>query len=227
MVIGMTADSTPAQTDLRSLCAQLLPRLAVDRVSSAARVQELDDAIRDADAWEHRRAAKLDRDRRCYRIGAALEPQGGLDLDDLFLSGIDQLGAHAILLLAAVALKSPADAYLSDLLRRLSRTPAGRIIRDWGVWARWHWLADLYRDEVIAFERSLKGRDPKASWRRRRPTPRQDYLVTELARYLQLARPEFATSGEAHDWLYKLGGNPRFQQAPELPPLPSVRDLVS
>lgn len=218
-------DATLRPSALPALTAQLLPQLQSERSAAIARVQTLDDAIRDAQAWDHRRAAKLDRDRRCYRLGAALEPQGGLDLDDVFVTGFDVLGAHALVLLVAVALKAPPLTSETDLKKQLARMPAGRLIRGWGVWARWHWLARLYHEEVTAFENGPHGRDPDAPWRPKPPRKEQLYLALELGRYLQVVTPAFATRGDAHDWLLRLEGNPRFRECPELPPIPGLDEL--
>ena len=188
-------------------------------------MQALDDAIRDAEAWLFRRAAKSDSDRRRYRLGAAFESQNGLDLDDVFLAGMDQLGGLGVLLMAAAAARLPADAYLSDILKAMSRTDAGRAARAWGVWAKWQWLRSLYEQAVDGFENSHAGRDPNAAWRKRRPTRRQQYLVMEICRLLLIAVPLFASSGDAHDWLKARGGNPRFKSPPPLPPIPSREEL--
>lgn len=192
-----------------------------------ARVQNLEAAVTDADMWLRRRAARHQRDRLCYRLGAALEPAGGLQVDDVFLSGLDLLGGHGVALLAAAALAAPGGTSLSELMVRMAPTKAGRIVRDWGAWSRFTWLRDLYRQVVADFEASPAGRDPRRSWRKAAPTARQQYLVGELARFLQLDRPEFVCRGDVHDWLRVGGGNPRFQVRPELPPLPTLADLTA
>ena len=94
-----------------------------------------------------------------------------------------------------------------------------------GAWSRFTWLRELYRQVVADFQASSARRDPRRSWRKAAPTARQHYLVGELARYLQLDRPELVCRGDAHDWLLVQGGNPRFQVRPELPPLPLLQDL--
>ena len=164
---------------------------------------------------------------RRARVGAALEPTGGLEVDDVFLSGLDLLGGHGVALLAAAALAGPGGTSLSELMLRIARTDAGKVIRAWGVWSRFTWLRDLYQTAVLAFENSVAGRNPCGSWRKDAPTARQAYLAVELARFLQLEQPALATKGEAHDWLYTHGGNPRFLSRPDLPQLPSREELQS
>ena len=112
--------------DLPALYTALLARLGATRADLAARIQDLDEAVRDAEMWLHRRAARHERDRRCYRLGAALEPAGGLQIDDVFLSGLDLLGGHGVALLAAAAVAAPGGTSLSELIVRMAPTRAGR-----------------------------------------------------------------------------------------------------
>ena len=197
--------------DLSALYEPLLAKLKVESTACHARVRQLEEAIQEAETWSSRRAARQARDRACYRLGAALEPTGGLAVDDVFLSGLDLLGGHGVALLAAAAASAPEGASLSELMLRLAWTDAGKVIRAWGVWSRFTWLRDLYRTAVLAFENSVAGRNPLGSWRRDPPTARQAYLAVELARFLQVAKPELANKGEAHDWLHNNGGKPRCQ----------------
>ena len=132
----MTPQDRPPDTALSVLYSPLLAQIETQLASCEEKVQDLEEAVREAEAWQRRRAARQDRDKACYRIGAALEPQGGLALDDVFLTGLDKLGAHGLALLAAQALVTPGGASLSELMMSVSRTPAGRIVREWGVWAR-------------------------------------------------------------------------------------------
>ena len=218
-------DQSPADT-LAALYGPLVAKAAASRAACEARVQVLDDAIREATMWSSRRAASHARDRSCYRLGAAFEPAGGLAIDDLALSGVDALGAHGVALLAAQALVSPGVASLSDLILGISRGKAGRCLRAWGVWARFNWLKALYEREVTEFESSPAGRDKARSWRRKPVKAEQAYLILELARYLQLEPPEPRNRGAAHDWLLEQGGNPRFMAPLERPPLPTLSDLL-
>jgi hypothetical protein len=190
------------------------------------RVQDLDSAIVDAEAWQHRRAAKSAVDRAQYRLGGAFAPGGRLlDIDDVHLAGLDALGGTALALLAVILLQHPQDS-LSAAICRLQRTRAGRMVRNVGVWARAVWLSDLYRAVVIDFETSAVGRDPDAGWRRLQPTVRQQYLALELARLNELALPAFRTRGEAHIWLQQQGGRADILTPPPLPPLPTTMDVV-
>lgn len=221
----MADHDEPPLSALAALYAPLLATLVDQRDRGRVRMQKLEDVQREAAMWAHRRAAKHHRDRCCYRLGAAFEPEGGLALDDVFVSGVDLLGAHGLVLLAAEALRAPEGTSVSELMMRLSKTAAGKTVRAWGVWSRFTWLRNLYHDEVEAFENSPAGRDPKRSWRKEPATANQTYLTMELARALQVAVPEHANRGAAHDWLLAQGGNPRFQVHPDLPQLPSPADL--
>ena len=205
-----------------------LTAIAVVALDAARqRVQSLDDAISDAEAWQHRRAAKSAIDRARYRLGAAFEPGGRLgEIDDLVLTGLDVLGATALVLLGALMLQHPGDT-LSDAICRLQRTTAGRAVRASGVWTRRVWLSAEYTHVVVAFEASQAGRDPKAAWRSHKPTVRQQYLVLELSDMLQVEQPVLATKGQAHDWLKRAGGRFDILKPPPMPPLPRIEDLAA
>lgn len=210
-----TTDSKPLDRRL----AELLVATRDLRVSEEAHANLLDEEIREAESWSMRRAARHERDRACYRAGAAFSPSGGPDFDDIALCGMDHLGAHGVLLLAETALRHP-ELPLSALLRHLFQSEAGAAIRAWGVWRRWHWLADFYRAETEAFLASKKGRDPRQRWRREKVTVNQEHLIREISRYLQIVRPTFIDRGAAFDWIRDAGGNPRFRDAPACPPRP-------
>ncbi|WP_174279458.1 hypothetical protein [Sphingomonas bacterium] len=190
------------------------------------RAAELEKLIHDAQAREHRRAAFNARDASCYRLGSAFEPTGGLDLDPVAVAGLMALGATGLLLLVRVALASP-DASLAEHLRALFRSRAGRAIRAWGVWSRWHWLRALYLHQTEVFLNSPSGRDPKARWRAKPPTAEQTYLVTQISLDLQLQPRSFATRGEAFDWIQAAGGNPRFRTEAGKPDLSEVAELLA
>ena len=206
-------------TDLNAAALRLAFALDGHIVSNDARSQTLDVLIREFENWQHRRAAHSARDRGCYRTGAALEPYGGHLLDDVALSGLDHLGAVGLVLLVQIAVDYPGLS-LSELLTKLFQSPHGTMVRQWGEWSRWHWLRALAHQETVAFLATKKGRDPKARWRNEEVTARQSYLILELARVLEIMAPEFATRGDAFDWIRAEDGNPRFHTAPPVPPLP-------
>lgn len=197
--------------------AALLYSLAASQEGKAdTRVSELEKLIHDAAAREHRRAAFNARDKACYRLGGAFEPVDGLGLDPTMLAGFLALGSIALLLLVQVALKQP-DASIAVLLSRLSRSPAGRLVRAHGVWVRWRWLQRLYVEETAAFLQSKKGRDPKARWRTEKVTANQAYLIEQICLLLELEGRRFADRGDAFEWIKSHGGNPRFTQEPKKP----------
>lgn len=213
------APPTVAAADLQNAALRLVFTLDGHKVSNDARIQNLDELIREFETWQHRRAAHSARDRACYRAGAALEPYGGHFLDDVALSGLDHLGAVGLVLLVQIAVQYPGLS-LSGLLAKLFQSTHGVVVRHWGEWSRWHWLRELIHQETVAFLATEKGRDPKARWRNEEVTARQSYLILELARVLEIMAPEFATRGDAFDWIRAEGGNPRFHTPPPAPPLP-------
>lgn len=215
------APPTVAAAELNDAALELAAMLDGYIVSNNARTQALNELIREFETREHRRAEHSARDRGCYRTGAALEPNGGHLLDDIALSGLDHLGAVGLLLLLEVAAGDRALS-LSQLLAKLFRSRHGEIIRQWGEWSRHHWLGPLVHQETVDFLKTKAGRDPKASWRSDTVTPRQSYIILEFARIFQIMAPEFATRGEAFDWIREQGGNPRFLSPPATPALPDI-----
>lgn len=212
------------QTDTRALnlrLAELLLATGEQRVADAARANQLDAEIREAESWSMRRAARHERDRACYRLGSAFEPGEALDLDDVALCGLDHLGIHGLMMLAEMGIRHPGLS-LSGLLRKLFEGESGPMVRAWGVWRRWHWLADFYHAETDTFLASRKGRDPRQLWRRGKVSVNQEHLIREISRYIQLVPPVFPDRGAAFDWIRDAGGNPRFRDVPPRPPLPAL-----
>lgn len=218
MTDALQSQPIPALADLS---IQLLAALEHRQIANTAREQDLDEALREARTWAHRRAARSERDRGCYRVGAALEPNDGHLIDDLFITGLDHLGAFGVALLTNIALQHPGES-LSGLLRNLLASPVGNLIREWGVWGRRTWLRNLYWQETVDFLTSKKGMDPRQRWRDEQVTAQQAYLAGEIGRWLKLAVPNFANRGEAFEWIRRKGGNPRFLEPPTKPPLPSI-----
>lgn len=208
----------PALADLAN---QLLALLDDRAVANEAREEELAELIREAETSIHRRAARNERDRGCYRVGAALEPNQGHRLDDIFLTGMDHLGSIGVALLAETALAHPGES-LSGLLRILSETEQGNHVREWGIWGRGTWNRKLYIWETEGFFRTKKGQDPQQGWRRQNVTRRQLYLISEICRCLIVLEPAPANRGEAYEWIKVNGGNPRFSNPPPVPPLPKL-----
>lgn len=154
--------------------------------------------------------------RPAIRLGGAFEPTSGLDLDPVTLTGFLSLGSIALLLLVRQAVDAP-EAAIVDLLAQLFRSPAGRVIRDHGVWVRWNWLRELYVAKTQDFFASRKGCDPKARWRSEKPTVNQIYIAAQICLDLQLEPRTFANRGEAFDWITLKEGNPRFAHEPAKP----------
>lgn len=211
----------PAPPALADLTRQLLALLDGRAVENGAREEELEELIREAETSIHRRAVRSERDRGCYRVGAAFEPTKGHLLDDIFLTGVDHLGSIGVALLAETALAHPGES-LSGLLRMLSETEQGARVRDWGVWGRGTWNRQLYLWETEGFFETKKGSDPKQKWRADTVTRRQLYLIGEICRCLVVLEPKPANRGEAYEWIKVNGGNPRFSSPPPVPALPKL-----
>jgi hypothetical protein len=220
------APSPPvAQGDLIRAASTLAALLADMSASNQAHQQELEQLIRETQTYLHRRAANNARDKACYRIGGALEPNKGHLLDDVALSGFDHLGAFGLLLLLPIALANPGES-LSGLLRLLFASEVGASIREWGVWSRLTWLHKLYWQETIGFLQTEKGSDPKQGWRSEKPTARQKHLIREIAHAFDELEPKFARRGDAFEWIKAQGGNPRFHTPPPMPTLPKLPEVA-
>lgn len=215
----VSAEPAPAKQprgDLKITAALLYSSIEQHRSRCETRIADLDLLIREAETREHRRAAYIARDRDAYRLGGAFEPLDGFGLDDIQLTGFLALGTVGVLMLAKEALAHPSFSIV-ELLTRLFLSKAGRIIRAHGVYVRWQWLAKLYIAETERFQNSEKGQDPLQTWRSANPTTNQTYLVVEICRFLQIKQPTLADCGAAHDWISRMGGNPRFIEGP--PPI--------
>lgn len=217
--------ATDRSNRLKVSAATLYALVQTQGAQVAKRTASLDLLIHEAQAREHRRAAFNQRDKACYRLGGAFEPTGGLDLDPVALSGLLSLDLTAVVLLAQHAIEQPNLSFV-ELIGRLFRSPSGRVVRDHGAWERWNWLRNLYVKETETFFASRKGRDPKARWRKEKPSVDQRYLVEEICLDLQLEHRSFANRGEAHDWIKKQGGNPRFTREPARPDLTRLAEML-
>lgn len=218
-------DTLPLADQLKQQAALALSKIAGVDTRFMAKAGDLDLLIHNAEAREHRRAAHLARDGKCYRLGSAFEPIGGLDLDPVALTGWLSCGTAGLLLLVREAVADP-SASIAANLSVLFRSPAGRLLRDRGVWVRWHWLRDLYKQEVTDFLATPAGRDPEARWRTKRPSARQTYIVAQICEALQLEHQSLATRGEAFKWILGHEGNPRFQTEPPKPDLAALLEVV-
>ncbi|MCW2365834.1 hypothetical protein M2333_001612 [Sphingobium sp. B11D3B] len=155
-------------------------------------------------------------DTQKYRLGsvfAMLVCDLG-DLDDLAILGLFADASVPLPLLNEAALGSGGS--LVDLIVAiLSDANISAPFREQGALLRWQWHRDLYHAEVEAFSKSEASRNPRAAWRRKPPTSRQIYLISEAIRAFELDPPSVSTRGEAYEWLRKVGGNPRFAHSVE------------
>jgi|TARA_Y100000815_G_scaffold270771_1_gene296076 hypothetical protein len=88
---------------------------------------------------------------------------------------------------------------------------------EWGRYLSWIRVRTLYEAEVTSFIASGKTGE-KQLWRRDPVSSKQLYLIAQICRLEGVANPNFAKKGNAFDWLYARGGNPRYLNRPA--PLP-------
>lgn len=203
-------------TALRHDASILLQSLEQNSVAAELRQGELSELIYDAEAREHRRAMRHQRDSSCYRLGSAFEASGGLSLDPIALSGWLALGELAALLLVRQMLAAPGQS-ITEHLAALFSSSVGDDIRSWGVWVRWHWLRTLYEAETTAFLASPAARRP--GWRRQDPTARQTALIASMCEFLQKDPQRVRSRGDAFEWINVNGAHPRFHKEPAKPDL--------
>ena len=67
------------------------------------------------------------------------------------------------------------------------------------------------------FKASAANADPKASWRKKRPTIDQLYLLGEINRVHGIEIPPKLTREQAGELIERAGGNPRFLKPPKRP----------
>lgn len=203
---------------LNAAAATLYVALASHERKTATHCSSLEKVLHDARAHVRRRAAFNLIDRKKYALGGAFELAGNLELDPIFLAGFLSHGALGVLLLTSVLSKSPSLTFV-EALAVLSDSEAGESLRDEGVWQSWNRLAEIYRKETEEFQRSREGRDPSQKWRSKKPSCNQTYIIAQICDLLQLEVRQFATRGEAFDWIRDRQGNPRFNKAPLRPDL--------
>lgn len=229
----MTNQTTQLQSSID--ISSLAPALASDetRIENARRSTQalVDDAERQAIlAQTHsvRRAEVFgSRDNPVFRLGSAFETADALYICDVALVGIlkDPVGlewaeeAHRALRSRHPGnLHSVVDGWREVLADRDKR----RYLTHKGAWLRWRFLANAYRAAVDEFESSPNGRDPAAKWRFGRVTLKQQYIIDRISQLLAADDPDFEwpyfrNAGEAHDWIKRAGGNPRFRDEPTPP----------
>ena len=150
-------------------------------------------------------------DTQKYRLGsvfAMLACDLG-DLDDLAILGLFADASVALPLLNEAA-RSSGGSLVDLIVAILSDANISAPFREQGALLRWEWHRHLYHAEVDAFSQSGAALNPRAAWRRKPPTSRQLYLISEAIRAFELDPPTVTNRGEAYEWLRQIGGNPRF-----------------
>lgn len=136
-------------------------------------------------------------------------------LDDTMMVG---LFAHPDLMLRwLVAAREQGPATFVNLVSRVLADPVRAAwCRDWGTYLRWERRKALYDAEVTSFIAS--GRTgPKERWRRDPVTVEQAWLIELVCELNGLPDPALTTKGDAFEWLYAAGGDPRFSVKPAMP----------
>lgn len=156
-------------------------------------------------------------DTQKYRLGSVfwVLMDDFTELDDLALIGLLSSGAQTLQLLSEFS-RAEDDDLLQPIMRIMADKDLYSSLRQRGGHLRWEKSRALYVTEVEEFARSPKARNPKAAWRRKSPTKNQIYLIREVVRCFDLTPPKICTRGEAFEWLYAAGGNPRFANPPEI-----------
>lgn len=210
-------------TDHQNLEAALasLRRLSGTCRVRLERVQEnLGELRRNARAHGARRAdRKPSADEAKYRLGSVLFALNPEPLDELALLGLLAHGDLALRWLANARSEALAETLLDYIAGILRDPERGEWCRQWGRRIWWERSRALYEAELQSFIASGKADDPKARWRSRHPTKEQLYLIATICTLLEIEAPSDLTRGEAFEWIRSQGGNPRFQQGPDRPPV--------
>ena len=156
-------------------------------------------------------------DTQKYRLGSIfwILTDDFEEIDDLALIGLLASGPKTLQWLSEFS-RAEDDNLLQPIIRIMADKDLYSSLRQRGGFLRWEKSRALYIAEVEEFARSPKARNPKAAWRRKSPTKNQIYLIREVVRCFDLTLPKICTRGEAFDWLYAAGGNPRFANPPEI-----------
>lgn len=156
-------------------------------------------------------------DTQKYRLGSVFWVlMDDIDkLDDLALLGLLSSGESTLHLLNKFGREEDTD-LLQPILRIMADKNLYRLLRERGGALRWEKNSALYFAEVEKFASSAKAQNPNAAWRKKSPTRNQIYLISEVVRCFDLSPPAICTRGEAFEWLYEHGGNPRFAQPQQI-----------
>lgn len=173
------------------------------------------------------------RDNLVMRFGQAVELKGALGMSDVVFVGANFAGRTILgwnQQAAEEILRRDPDGCVDpiNLLLEIVRDPAKRqYLSELGEFVRYRAGYQKYNDDVLSFEDGAPGRSPNAAWRGKKPTDAQIYIVNQIQRLLTggdpgSALPPLQTRGEAHDFIARNGGNPRFHVEPRPPSIPKI-----
>ena len=156
-------------------------------------------------------------DTQKYRLGSIfwILTDDFEEIDDLALLGLLASGAETLQLLSEFS-RADDENLLQPIMRIMADKDLYSSLRQQGGLLRWEKSRALYITEVEKFATSAAARNPNGRWRRKTPSRKQIYLIAEIVRCFNFALPEICTRGEAFEWLYAVGGNPRFANPPHI-----------
>ena len=202
--------------------ARLLATLDALHGSISSELTLVEDSIAEQRRQAHAATKRRKRDAARYALGGTFMALGFDRLDDTMLVG---LFAHPDLMLSWLveAREALGPASFAELVARILADAARAVwCREWGIHLRWARQKQLYDAEVASFIAS--GRTgPREKWRRDPVTVGQAWLIDLVCELARLQNPALATKGEAFEWLYAAGGDPRFATKPPTPDLWSDR----
>ena len=213
---GMTTTTLLSDADLLALLSTL--DALGDEIQADIEVVEekLSELRRQAKAASQRRGGPGSRDARKYALGSVLAMVGLETAEPRVLLG---LFAHPDLLLRWMieARFECGPANFGELTARIFADPARVLFcRQWGRILEWRYCKSLYDAAVTSFV----GSDhigPKRTWRNHDVSDDQAALVAKLCDLLGEPLPHLETKGEAFEWIYARGGNPKYWAEPPLP----------
>jgi hypothetical protein len=178
--------------------------------------EKLSELRRQAKAAPERRGGAGSRDARKYALGSVLATIGLETAEPRVLLG---LFAHPDLLLRWMieARSASGPVNFGELTGRIFADPARvSFCRQWGRILEWRYCKALYDAAVTSFVAS-DHIDPKRTWRKHDVSDDQAALVSKLCDLLGEPLPHLETKGEAFEWIYARGGNPKYWAEPLLP----------
>lgn len=155
------------------------------------------------------------KDPQKYRLGSIfwVLAEDFNELDDLALLGLLSWGPKTLQLLAKAS-RAEDENLMQSITRIMADEDLRSSLRKRGGLLRWEKSRALYITEVENFATSAAARNPNGRWRRKSPSRKQIYLIAEIVRCFDISPPEICTRGEAFEWLYAVGGNPRYANPP-------------